>query len=78
MYAMKQAVIAKEHTPGLDATIFYMDLRAFGKGFEEYYVRAQTNMAFGSSGAAWPPFRRLKAEGFWCGTKTTTWRRGLF
>jgi heterodisulfide reductase subunit A-like polyferredoxin len=41
MYAMKQAVIAKEHTPGLDTSIFYMDLRAFGKEFEEYHVRAQ-------------------------------------
>jgi heterodisulfide reductase subunit A len=41
MYAVKQAVIAKEHTPGLEANIFYMDLRAFGKEFEEYYVRAQ-------------------------------------
>ena len=41
-YAVKQAIIAKEHIPGkLDATIFYMDMRTFGKGFEEYYNRAK-------------------------------------
>jgi heterodisulfide reductase subunit A len=42
MYGMKEAVIAKEHTPiKLDATIFYMDLRAYGKEFDAYYKRAQ-------------------------------------
>lgn len=41
MYAMKEAMIAREHIPDLDITIFYMDIRAFGKGFESYYNRAQ-------------------------------------
>jgi heterodisulfide reductase subunit A len=42
MYGMKEAVIAKEHTPSkLDATIFYMDLRAYGKEFDAYYNRAK-------------------------------------
>ncbi|MGB9777769.1 MAG: FAD-dependent oxidoreductase [Candidatus Bathyarchaeales archaeon] len=42
MYGMKEAVIAKEHTPTkLDATIFYMDLRAYGKEFDAYYNRAK-------------------------------------
>ncbi|MEM2912398.1 MAG: FAD-dependent oxidoreductase, partial [Candidatus Bathyarchaeia archaeon] len=42
MYGMKEAVIAKEHTPTkLDATIFYMDLRAYGKEFDDYYNRAK-------------------------------------
>jgi len=42
MYGMKEAVIAKEHTPSpLDATIFYMDMRAYGKEFDAYYERAQ-------------------------------------
>ncbi|MBU2599926.1 FAD-dependent oxidoreductase [bacterium] len=41
-YAVKEAIIAKEHShEGLDATIFYMDMRTFGKGFEEYYNRAK-------------------------------------
>jgi heterodisulfide reductase subunit A len=42
MYGMKEAVIAKEHTPTkLDATIFFMDLRAYGKEFDAYYKRAK-------------------------------------
>ncbi|MEM2971229.1 MAG: CoB--CoM heterodisulfide reductase iron-sulfur subunit A family protein [Candidatus Bathyarchaeia archaeon] len=43
MYAIKEAVIAKEHTPSkLDCTIFYMDIRAYGKEFDAYYNRAKT------------------------------------
>ena len=42
MYATKEAIIAKEHEGGdLSCDIFYMDIRAFSKGFEEYYIRAQ-------------------------------------
>jgi len=41
MYAIKEAVIAKEHEPQVEATIFYMDIRAFGKEFERYYERAK-------------------------------------
>jgi heterodisulfide reductase subunit A2 len=44
MFATKEAVIAAEHAGGdLDATIFYMDLRATGKGFDEYVERAKEN-----------------------------------
>jgi heterodisulfide reductase subunit A len=41
MYAMKEAVIAQEHNPGLESTIFFMDMRAFGKEFDDYYTRAE-------------------------------------
>ncbi|MFZ5586502.1 MAG: FAD-dependent oxidoreductase [Thermodesulfobacteriota bacterium] len=41
MYATKQAVIAAEHVPGLEPSIFYMDIRAQGKGFDRYYERAR-------------------------------------
>ncbi|UCE36744.1 MAG: CoB--CoM heterodisulfide reductase iron-sulfur subunit A family protein [Thermoplasmata archaeon] len=41
MFAIKEAVIAQEHNPGLEATIFFMDMRAFGKEFDDYYVRAE-------------------------------------
>jgi heterodisulfide reductase subunit A-like polyferredoxin len=41
MYATKEAVIAKEHDSHIRPTIFYMDIRAFGKGFEQYIDRAQ-------------------------------------
>ncbi|MCX9084161.1 MAG: CoB--CoM heterodisulfide reductase iron-sulfur subunit A family protein [Candidatus Methanoperedens sp.] len=42
MYATKEALIAKEHLGDqLEIDILYMDIRAYGKGFEEYYQRAQ-------------------------------------
>ncbi|UCH88587.1 MAG: CoB--CoM heterodisulfide reductase iron-sulfur subunit A family protein [Thermoplasmata archaeon] len=41
MFAIKEAVIAKEHMPGLKPHIFFMDMRAFGKEFDDYYNRAQ-------------------------------------
>ncbi len=42
MYAIKEAVIAKEHQHGdLDAAIFFMDMRTYGKEFERYYDRAR-------------------------------------
>ena len=42
MYAIKEAVIAKEHSAQpLDTTIFMMDMRSYGKDFEKYYERAK-------------------------------------
>jgi heterodisulfide reductase subunit A-like polyferredoxin len=41
MYSIKESVIAKEHTPDLASTIFFMDMRAYGKEFDVYYDRAE-------------------------------------
>ncbi len=41
MYATKEAIIAKEHAHFVKPTIFYMDVRAYGKGFDAYYERAK-------------------------------------
>ena len=41
MYATKEAVIAREHDASIQPTIFYMDVRAFGKGFDAYIERAE-------------------------------------
>jgi heterodisulfide reductase subunit A-like polyferredoxin len=42
MYAIKDAMIAKEHADyDLDAAIFYMDIRSYGKDYEMYYDRAK-------------------------------------
>lgn len=41
MYATKQARLVKEHLPESECTIFYIDLRAFGKGFDDYCTRAE-------------------------------------
>ncbi len=40
-YATKHAIIAKEHIPDVETHIFAMDVRTFGKGFEEYAERAK-------------------------------------
>jgi heterodisulfide reductase subunit A len=42
MATTKQALIAREHVAGLEAKIFYMDIRAFGKDFDQYYERARS------------------------------------
>ena len=42
MYAIKDAMIAKEHShEDLDCAIFNMDIRSFGKDYEKYYDRAR-------------------------------------
>ncbi len=41
MYAAKQAIIAKEHDHEVSPTIFFIDFRAQGKGFDRYYERAR-------------------------------------
>jgi heterodisulfide reductase subunit A-like polyferredoxin len=41
MYAIKEAVIAKEHHHEVEPSIFYMDIRAHGKDFDAYYERAK-------------------------------------
>jgi heterodisulfide reductase subunit A2 len=42
MYATKQAMIAKDRSPGLGVTFFYMDIRPMGKDYERYYERGKT------------------------------------
>ena len=41
MYAIKQAMLLSGAVPLADITIYYMDIRAFGKGYEEFYQAAQ-------------------------------------
>ena len=43
MYAAKQSIIAKEHDADVEATIFYMELRAFGKDFDKYIEKAKND-----------------------------------
>ncbi len=41
MAVAKQAHLAHDRIPGAEITVFYMDVRAFGKGFEEFYDRVR-------------------------------------
>jgi thioredoxin reductase len=44
-YAIKEAMLAKEHSSeDLDAAVFYIDIRTYGKDFERYYNRAKDEL----------------------------------
>lgn len=45
MYTAKQALIAREHEPEVRVKIFFIDIRAFGKGFEKYYETVRQDPA---------------------------------
>jgi heterodisulfide reductase subunit A len=42
MQAIKNAILIREKNPEVDVTICYMDIRSYGKGYEEYFERAKT------------------------------------
>ena len=41
MASLKNAQLVKEKYPETDITIYYIDIRACGEGYEEFYLRAQ-------------------------------------
>jgi heterodisulfide reductase subunit A len=41
MYAIKQAMLISGSLPLADITIYYMDIRTFGKGYEQFYQNAK-------------------------------------
>jgi len=41
MYTAKEAVIAKEHSSDIEPTVFYIDVRSYGKDFDKYINRAK-------------------------------------
>jgi heterodisulfide reductase subunit A len=43
MNTIKGAQYLKDNYPDTDITVFYMDMRAFGKGFEELFMRTKSN-----------------------------------
>ncbi len=40
-YTQKQVILAKDHDPEVEATIFHNDIRSFGKDFERFYQRTE-------------------------------------
>jgi len=40
-YTQKQVILAKDHVPEMQATIFHNDIRSYGKDFERFYQRAE-------------------------------------
>ncbi len=41
MNTIKSTLVLKEHDPDMDIKVFYIDIRAFGKGFEDLYSRSK-------------------------------------
>jgi heterodisulfide reductase subunit A len=42
VYSVKQCIVAKDHEPAVrDFYYFYRDMRAYGRGFEEFYLRGK-------------------------------------
>ena len=41
MNTVKDSLLLKDHYPETDISVFYMDIRAFGKGFEDLYRRSK-------------------------------------
>ena len=67
MYLIKQAHLIKEKIPSAEVTAFYMDIRAFGKGYEEFYDRVRQEGIFFRRASVSEIFRRkdkliVKAE----------------
>jgi heterodisulfide reductase subunit A2 len=46
MYTAKQANVVLENAPDADVTVFYIDIRAFGKNFEEFYDQVRERGVF--------------------------------
>jgi heterodisulfide reductase subunit A len=41
MNTVKDSLLLKDHYPEMDISVFYIDIRAFGKGFEDLYMRSK-------------------------------------
>lgn len=41
MNTIKDTLLLCDHYPGIETKVFYMDIRAFGKGFEDLYMRSK-------------------------------------
>ena len=44
MFALKEATLLKQANPQVDIHIFFMDIRAFGKGYYRYYEQARDEL----------------------------------
>ena len=57
MYATKEAYIAREHDSSIEPTIFYIDMRSFGKNFDAYISPGQGAQGALRPGHGQPDFR---------------------
>ena len=62
MVSAKQTIISKEHDASVETTIFYNDLKAYGKGFWEFYRKAKENDVRYVRGRPYEVFEDLKTK----------------
>jgi heterodisulfide reductase subunit A len=41
MNTIKDTLLLRDHYPDIESTVFYIDIRAFGKGFEDLFMRSK-------------------------------------
>ncbi|MGD1995901.1 MAG: 2Fe-2S iron-sulfur cluster-binding protein [Anaerolineae bacterium] len=58
MYTAKHAHLVRDRLPDARITVFYMDVRAFGKGYEEFYDRVKHERVIYRRGEPSEVFRR--------------------
>jgi heterodisulfide reductase subunit A2 len=63
MYATKQAIVSTDRVKGLNATVFYMDMRAVGKNYEHYYNLAKSEHGVRYLRSSISTVRELKRSG---------------
>ena len=68
MVTAKQAIMLKEHDPSLQSYVFYMDIRAGGRGYDEFIRRAQesygTQYLRGRVSRIYPQGERMIVQGY--------------
>ena len=83
MYSIKQAMLLAGSVPMAEITVYYMDIRAFGKGYEQFY---QNSRPWGSSSTGARSrgstaeddnlklrVERIEDDGRWTSRSTTWW-----
>ena len=67
MYIAKQAILTKDHIPDAEVYVFYMDIRAPGKNYDEFVRRAQEQYGVqyirGRVGKVYPKDGRMMVQG---------------
>jgi heterodisulfide reductase subunit A len=63
MYTAKHAHLVRDKIPDAHITVFYMDVRAFGKGYEEFYDRVKHERVTYRRGEPSEVYRRTGKDG---------------
>jgi heterodisulfide reductase subunit A len=75
MNTVKEAQYLKDNYPDIDITVFYMDMRAFGKGFEELLMRSKRNGVRYIRGLPGEVRENPDSENLWVTVENTTANR---